>query len=365
VSDIDDEGVILEVDYSASTERERVDAADSLRQWISDAEPSNKAILERLEQDIRSDNQMDRWAAFALEDLIRPPYAVASETIASRWARNLELVRNALLFLPVMLTWFAIDYASSAYNLYISGEEAGQSEKLSFLQIWLDEERLKSILWFKPTLQTIAKYDAFLILTLVVLTLVVHVLDQKAEKISRETDLKNDLDLRNVMVDVGLFLHGFRQITPSQLKSGLSEAVNSLARATESIRDTSSGLKDVADAAHLTLAKFADLSTRELEPAAKRIDLIVGSLGVAVDAHTGMGDMVRNLQRDLGQSLEVITKKMDLLGSVLDSLLSDNTEKLEVAMRGIIQETNDVAQRLASASSAAHEVVELMRERAR
>ena len=77
MSDIDDEGVILEVDYSASTERERVAAADSLRRWISDAEPSNKAILERLEQDIRSDNHMDRWAAIGLEDLIRPPYAVA------------------------------------------------------------------------------------------------------------------------------------------------------------------------------------------------------------------------------------------------------------------------------------------------
>ncbi len=358
MSDIDDDGVILEADYSISTERERIAAADSLSRWITQSKPSNKAILERLEQDIRSDNQMDRWAAFALEDLIRPPYAVASETRASRWARNLELVRNALLFMPVLITWMAIDFAASAYSNYLAGAQSAV-EKRSFLQIWLDSS------YTNLTLQKVALFDAVIIGTLVVLTLIAHVLDQKAEKISRETDLSNDLELRNVMVDVGLFLHGFRQITPSQLKSGLSEAVNSLARATESIRDTSSGLKDVADAAHITLAKFADLSTRELEPAAKRIDLIVGSLGVAVDAHAGMGDMVRNLQRDLGQSLEVITKKMDLLGSVLDARLTDNTEKLEVAMRSIIQETNEVAQKLASASSAAHEVVELMRERAR
>lgn len=358
MSDIDDDGVILEADYSISTERERIAAADSLSRWITQSKPSNKAILERLEQDIRSDNQMDRWAAFALEDLIRPPYAVASETRASRWARNLELVRNALLFMPVLITWMAIDFAASAYSNYLAGAQSA-AEKRSFLQIWLDSS------YTNLTLQKVALFDAVIIATLVVLTLIAHVLDQKAERISREIDLSNDLELRNVMVDVGLFLHGFRQITPSQLKSGLSEAVNSLARATESIRDTSSGLKDVADAAHITLAKFAELSTRELEPAAKRIDLIVGSLGVAVDAHTGMGDMVRNLQRDLGQSLEVITKKMDLLGSVLDARLTDNTEKLEVAMRSIIQETNDVAQRLASASSAAHEVVELMRERAR
>lgn len=358
MSDIDDDGVILEADYSISTERERIAAADSLSRWITQSKPSNKAILERLEQDIRSDNQMDRWAAFALEDLIRPPYAVASETRASRWARNLELVRNALLFMPVLITWMAIDFAASAYSRYLVGEQSA-AEKKSFLQIWLDSS------YTNLTLQKVALFDAVIIATLVVLTLIAHVFDQKAEKISRETDLSNDLELRNVMVDVGLFLHGFRQITPSQLKSGLSEAVNSLARATESIRDTSSGLKDVADSAHITLAKFADLSTRELEPAAKRIDLIVGSLGVAVDAHAGMGDMVRNLQRDLGQSLEVITKKMDLLGSVLDARLTDNTEKLEVAMRSIIQETNEVAQKLASASSAAHEVVELMRERAR
>jgi hypothetical protein len=352
---------------SEATERERVVAADSLRRWITESNPTNKAILERLEKDIRDDSQMERWAAFALEDLIRPPLAIASETWQSRLARGIELFRNIALFFPVMVTWFAIDVASDAYSKYLEKEwlpelSAGEPSK-SFLQIWNDPSKLDKLLGlFKPTLQTIAFVDGILIVILILSTILVHFFDAKAEEISRQKDLQNDLALRGVMVDVGLFLHGFRQITPSQLKSGLSEAVNSLARATESIRDTSAGLKQVADSAHVTLAKFADLSSRELEPAVKRIDSIVGSLSSAASAHETLGDMVRNLQRDLGSSLEVITRQMDTLGRVLDGRLEENTVKLERAMQAIVRETEGVVKRLADANSASHEVIELMRQ---
>ena len=351
---------------SEATERERVVAADSLRRWITESNPTNKAILERLERDIRDDSQMERWAAFALEDLIRPPLAVASETWQSRWARRIELFRNIVLFFPVMVTWFAIDKASNAYSDYLANEwRPGLSDgdlPQSFLQIWNDPSKLEKLVWFKPTLQSIAFIDGILILVLIGSTLLVHLFDSRAEEIARNKDLENDLALRGVMVDVGLFLHGFRQITPSQLKSGLSESVNSLARATDAIRDTAGGLKQVADSAHITLAKFADLSARELEPAVRRIDTIVGSLSAAASAHENLGDMVRNLQRDLGASLEVITKQMDALGRVLDGRLEENTVKLERAMQAIVRETEGVVRRLADANSASHEVIEMMRQ---
>ena len=359
----------IEPGLSEATERERVVAADALRRWITESNPTNKAILERLEKDIRDDSQMERWAAFALEDLIRPPLAIASETWQSRLARGIELFRNIVLFFPVMVTWFASDKASAAYSYYLRNElkadlSAGGTPK-SFLQIWNDSNypHLGKLLYLvKPTLQTIAFIDGILIIILIASTFLVHFFDSRAEEISRQKDLENDLTLRGVMVDVGLFLHGFRQITPSQLKSGLSEAVNSLAKATDSIRDTAAGLKQVADSAHTTLAKFADLSSRELEPAVRRIDSIVGSLGSAATAHETLGDMVRNLQRDLGSSLEVITRQMDALGRVLDGRLEENTVKLERAMQAIIRETEGVVKRLADANSASHEVIELMRQ---
>lgn len=357
----------IEPGLSEATERERVVAADALRRWITESNPTNKAILERLEKDIRDDSQMERWAAFALEDLIRPPLAIASETWQSRLARGIELFRNIVLFFPVMVTWFAIDKASEAYSNYLSAELEGVSitgrTPKSFLQVWNDPDQLDKLLFLvKPTLQTVAFIDGILIIILIISTVLVHFFDSRAEEISRQKDLENDLTLRGVMVDVGLFLHGFRQITPSQLKSGLSEAVNSLAKATDSIRDTAAGLKQVADSAHTTLAKFADLSSRELEPAVRRIDSIVGSLGSAATAHETLGDMVRNLQRDLGSSLEVITRQMDALGRVLDGRLEENTVKLERAMQAIIRETEGVVKRLADANSASHEVIELMRQ---
>jgi hypothetical protein len=74
-----------------------------------------------------------------------------------------------------------------------------------------------------------------------------------------------------------------------------------------------------------------------------------------------MGDMVRSLQRELGESLGVITSRLDDLGTNLDRRLESQTEKLEFALREMVTETEAVGKRLASASAAAEEVARSLR----
>ena len=74
-----------------------------------------------------------------------------------------------------------------------------------------------------------------------------------------------------------------------------------------------------------------------------------------------MGDMVRSLQRELGESLSVITSRLDELGTNLDRRLGTQTEKLEYALREIVNEAEAVGVRLQSASAAAEQVAESLR----
>jgi hypothetical protein len=361
-----DEIIAIESALSAS-ESERLDTAKKLRDWINRSKPENHLILDRLEHDIREDVRLENWSAFALEDLMRPP---RYSEVNSKWSKigdYVVLMRNTLLFIPVLITWYALSGASGTYNSYlaqakdsiISGSPTSGSTD-TFLQIWSKQ----SIVGYW-TLEHVAFWDAVVILALVCLTIIEWYFRRQAKLAAANADRFNDLEFRNVLVDVGLLLHGFRQITPTALTGSLAEAVNRLSKATTAIKDATIDMRHLSAAADSTLKRFADLSTHELEPATKRLDLIVGSLGVAVDAHKSMGELVRNLQTDLGESLGVITSRLDALGNNLDSRLSNQTEKLEFALRGIISESEAVGKRLSAASAAAEEVARIMRASAK
>jgi hypothetical protein len=384
MTDIDDEGGELEFEIedveddsideifaseeaTSASESERLETAKKLRDWIDRSKPENHLILDRLEHDIREDVRLENWSAFALEDLMRPP---RYSEVNSRWSKigdYVVLVRNTLLFIPVLITWYALSEASASYNSYLEltknsivtqSNSSGAPD--TFLQIWSKQSMVGY--W---TLEHVAFWDAVVILFLVALTITEWYFRRQAKLAAANADRFNDLEFRNVLVDVGLLLHGFRQITPTALTGSLAEAVNRLAKATTAIKDATVDMKHLSTAADTTLKRFADLSTHELEPATKRLDSIVSSLGVAVDAHKSMGELVRKLQSDLGESLGVITSRLDALGNNLDTRLSNQTEKLEFALRGITSESEAVGKRLTAAAAAAEEVARIMRASAK
>ena len=262
--------------------------------------------------------------------------------------------RNTILFLPVLVTWWALEKAAAAYTLYLKDRDT-TLEPETFLQIWGDKSKVSI------TLERVAFWDFVIVLSLIVLTLAEWFIRQRAKYEAEEKDRKSDLGFRSVLVDVGLFLHGFRQITPTAITGSLGDAVNKLRLATTGIRDVAVDMQRLSTSADSTLTRFAELSSRELEPSARRLDTIVSSLGIAVDAHKSMGDMVRSLQRELGESLSVITSRLDELGTNLDRRLGTQTEKLEYALREIVNEAEAVGVRLQSASAAAEQVAESLR----
>lgn len=325
---------------------ERLAAADALKTWIEQREPENRHILEKLESDLRQDRRLNEWGQFALEDLLRPPRRDLSQILLYEVGSWVTFFRNILLFLPVAVTWYAIEGAASAFKRSID-----LNKDTTFLQVWLDPDKG----WF--SLGNTALFDFAVILFLILLTIVSAGLEWLAERQVELADKKDEADFREVLVNVGLFLHGFRAITPSALKSGLAEAVGNL-------RKSSEQLAVVAQRATETLGQFAQISSSQLEPSVKRIDAIVASLGGAAASHEYMGSMVRTLQQGLGESLEVLTNRIDDFGSGLQKNLASNNELLEASIRGLLSETETVARNLASVATSAREVALLFRDKA-
>lgn len=325
-----------------SADRDRLGAADALKKWIEERSPANGHILEQLENDLRKNQRLNEWGQFALEDLLRPPRRDASRLIAHKIAAFVTFVRNLILFVPVAITWFAIERAAVEFSGKLK-----LGAKTTFLEVWLNDAEL--------TLAETAQIDAVLIGLLIVLTLIAQSFEVIADRSARQADEKDERDFQSVLVNVGLFLHGFRSITPSALKSGLAEAVDNL-------RKSSEQLAAVSEKATDTLSEFAQVSVNQLEPAVRRIDAIVSALGGAAASHEQMSKLVSGLQAHLGESLSLLTTRIDDLGTKLKESLSENNRLLEASIRGLFQEIEAVGRNLNQVAATAREVVFMYRE---
>lgn len=341
------------------TTKERLAAADSLRRWIDEEQPENKAILERLETDIRADVRLNEWGAFALEDLLRPPLVNLREISWFRWASRITLIRNIALFVPVLLTWTAIERAASAYA------NAGSAK--TFLKVWQDDvEPLPPpfSLLGSLTLGHVALLDAIVIGLLIILTVVAHMFESHAEVAAENLDREKDKQFREVMVDVGLFLHGFRQITPAALKGGLADAVNQLVVATTAIRDATEGLENVSQSAATTLEEFAKMSAREFAPAAERLAVMVKTLEDTTVAHERMSELVAALQSKLADTLASMESNVTNMTDSVVSKLEETVRQTEVAFANtvlVLERLGTNLQGAASSTSAAIEAIAVRR----
>jgi len=208
----------------ASGNSERIQAADALKTWVVERQPANAHILEQLESDLRANRRLNEWGQFALEDLLRPPRRDTSKFLSHKVAYVISVLRNVFLFVPVGITWWSIERVAEAYQ-----RQLGLKTDRNLLQIWLDPVKLcDDGSWPCLTLTTTAFIDAFLIAALIVLTLGAQFCESLADGRALKAFKKDESDFQSVLVRVGLFLHGFRAITPSQLKSGLAEAVDNL-----------------------------------------------------------------------------------------------------------------------------------------
>ena len=343
MSDDVDEGSTVETLVEKSADRDRLGAADALRKWIVERSPTNAHILEQLESDLRKNQRLNEWGQFALEDLLRPPRRDASRFIAHKVAAIVTFFRNLVLFIPVAVTWVAIERAAVKFS-----DKLELGINTTFLEVWLNDDIFL-------TLATTAAIDAGLIGLLIVLTLGAQSFEVVADRSARQADESDERDFQSVLVNVGLFLHGFRSITPSALKSGLAEAVDNL-------RKSSEQLAAVSEKATDTLSMFAQVSVNQLEPAVRRIDAIVSALGGAATSHEQMTKLVSGLQSHLGESLSLLTIRIDDLGDKLKGSLSENNALLESSLRGLLQEIDAVGRNLNQVAATAREVAIMYRE---
>lgn len=141
-----------------------------LERLAGDIEASSQSAADRLRDlgaAVDGGHYADIWAAHDMYQIVDPD-TIADHVRSGKddWVRVIELLRNALVFAPIAVTWLGIWHALESYSVAI--ESQPDLATLSFLYLWQ-----KGFGGLSISLSTIALIDGALLSLVFVMTLIV------------------------------------------------------------------------------------------------------------------------------------------------------------------------------------------------
>lgn len=144
--------------------------------------------------------------------------------------RRINIIRNALVFAPVALTWLAVGKATSAFQEFV---EKNTSATVNFLEFWQNGYDVLGSEW---RISRVATLDFLIVLLVIALTIVSNFLGEVAS----ERDATEALKLRQERMELGLaikeFLFTKQTISRLTLNQGVAMAIENLVTATENLQ---------------------------------------------------------------------------------------------------------------------------------
>ena len=144
---------------------------NSLNSWATLYKVQNDSYVAGLTKAVASRKNLPMWAS--LDPLEYLPHAeIDTHKKLHLLSLIMTVVRNALVFLPVALTWYAIGKATSAFATYTADNSL---TVVNFLDFW---ENGYGVLSEKWSLSSVAIFDFQIILVIIALTIMITFLDR-------------------------------------------------------------------------------------------------------------------------------------------------------------------------------------------
>ena len=213
----------------------------SLDGWASRWSEEDHPYVKGLSEALPVQRNMTMWASLSPFDLLPHPKVTAGTSL-DRAAKLLELIRNVAVFVPVAITWWAINVATRKFGelqtltgLTNSTGEAIDPGTISFLAFWQDGYGLLKDGLFSAKISHIALVDFTIITGIVVLTLVSSAFGRLS---AHREDLEQELADAH-RSDLALFLttalEGKRSASPQSIAGSIADVLNDLVDAARQV----------------------------------------------------------------------------------------------------------------------------------
>ena len=264
VSSIDDP-LLLPVDEPLSTPAPTAPMAPSysqamqtMNEWAARWNVTEDPYVAGLNAAVTRRDNMTMWASLDPTDMLPTP-EIQSGSQLSRIARVLTVLRNVLVFVPVALTWLAIQHATDAFGKWAEGKDA----EVNFLQFW---QNGYGVLDNHYRIQNIAFIDFILIMLIVIATLVASLLESRAKSTVSVLEKLADRERLFVGLKIAEAMQGNKTASPESITESLAFALNDLSQAA----------RDVSLAA--ARMEVASVGVESLTPRVESLNKQVGEL---------------------------------------------------------------------------------------
>ena len=199
-----------------------------MAETLQEVDPRAAERMRSLARAVVTDEGRQRWAEVDLRRAFnteRLAYASALEHeggYAHSTIAGADRLRNVLVLVPILLTWFALAEASKAYNAFLA--QNPDEVRQPFLLLW--ERGFGGFASpFAPSFSTVALIDAVLIALIIGLTLYSHGRRESREEKIDQTAERFQADLDNVLAEASVALAVDRGSRPALLAQGVERLV--------------------------------------------------------------------------------------------------------------------------------------------
>lgn len=315
----------------------------SLATSLGEIDARASGRLRDLSNAVNTPTERIRWNAVDLRqafNIERLSHQYAEQKVGKQETRLIEFadkVRNVLVLLPVLLTWYALAEASQAYDRYLSAnpDQVGQP----FLLLW--QQGFGGELGaFSPTFAMVALVDAAIIGVIILLTLYAHGRREDQEDRVAEISSEYYVTFDNTLAEAGVLLSRDRAAQPSQL-------AQNVAALTDRFDLNSREIIGLIDEERRRLSEIAEQRQSEMSD----FSLFARSMRSGAEQTHRMLSELRQVSRSLDESVDRLGTDVSATGRHQETLLA-TLQNLEQMTSSAIQSDQAVTHRLAEAANA-------------
>lgn len=214
---------------------------NSLLSWAQENDLAADPYVSGLSSAVQNRKNLPMWASLnPLEYLPHAPVQV--NRALKRIVLIITIIRNALVFVPVALTWYAIGQATSAFAIYTADNTLSV---VNFLDFW---ENGYGVLSEKWSLSSVAIFDFQIIMVIIILTIAVTLLEKRIRDSHAASILALDEDRIRLAMSISAFLFDHQRVSQVTMNQSLAKALRDILNSTDSLDKTSKELNKTVKA---------------------------------------------------------------------------------------------------------------------
>jgi len=305
--------------------------AAELKAWSAKHSVAEDPYVSALVAAIEADENLTAFATTDPFQLLPEPEPNHGSAL-NRIARVLTMIRNVLVFAPVLLTWLAISQATEGFGRYSEafraeqlvfigrGEDAPDQE-LNFLQFWESGGSDPAPEGFEPLddfwrITDVATLDALLIAVIIALTFIAGSLEGRGtSRRSRQAHMF-ERDRARVAMIILQGLQGSRSIDSETLEETLAVSLSSLSEAARDVNQAASRLESASVGLGSLTPRVAELSDEVAQLSSHFSTDVQQSINALTTAVATLGSSLEgDLQRFMADVLAGLEEVVDRLKS--------------------------------------------------